>query len=241
MTSVPWTTRSSGAIAEQPSVNARVSKQPRDRDRGDDEGCHDDVPGGLLELVHSERDAEVVRHEQRREGDHDQVVEEQRPAGDEADQVVEGTAGERLGATRLGDCGGALGVRERDQQEDRTGSEEDERRQAERSGDDDPEREVDRRADLAVRDCEQLARAEDPLEAADLARHQRDLASARRRSARHRGRRTARRARTRRRPRPARPSAPEARPRSRRRGPRRRTPLADTRSCGSAATRPVRR
>ena len=46
-------------------------------------------------------------------------------------------------------------------------------RQAERLRGDDPEREVDRRADLGVRDGEQRRRVENPLEAANLAGHQR--------------------------------------------------------------------
>ena len=45
--------------------------------------------------------AEVVRHEERRERDHDQVVEEEHPAGHEAGEVVERAADEGRGAARL--------------------------------------------------------------------------------------------------------------------------------------------
>jgi hypothetical protein len=62
---------------------------------------------------------QVVRHEERGERDHDQVVEEQRPAGEEADEVVEGTAHERGGTARLRDRGRALRVREGDHDEER--------------------------------------------------------------------------------------------------------------------------
>ena len=42
--------------------------------------------------------AEVVREEEHGEGNDDQVVEEQDPAGDEAGQIVERTAGDRRGS-----------------------------------------------------------------------------------------------------------------------------------------------
>src|SRR5438552_1966500 len=39
--------------------------------------------------------AQVMRHRDRRQGDDDDVVDQDRPAGDEADQLVERVAGER--------------------------------------------------------------------------------------------------------------------------------------------------
>src|SRR2546430_15071243 len=78
-----------------------------------------------------ERAGNVVRHEQRRERDHDQVVEEERPARDEADQVVVGDANERRGATGLPDRSGPFRIRQRDDQEERADDEQDERREPE--------------------------------------------------------------------------------------------------------------
>ena len=113
---------------------------------------------------HCMRRAEVVRQEERRERDHDQVVEEERPAGQEAGEVVEGATDEGGGAAGLRDRGRALGVRERDDQEERADDREHLGRQAERVQGDDPEREVDRGGDLAVGDREERGRVEDPLE-----------------------------------------------------------------------------
>ena len=87
-----------------------------------------------------------MRQEERRQRDHDQVVEEKRPARDEADEVVERPPRERLGAARLGDRGRPFRVRERDEEEDDAREEQDERRQPERGRGDDPERDVDRGA-----------------------------------------------------------------------------------------------
>ena len=113
-----WTARSSSATTsagEWSRVRRRAA--PR-RSRAIATTVDDDVPRRVAERVDVERGADVVRQEQRRQRDHDQVVEEERPAGDEADEVVEGTSRERLGAARLGDRGGALRVRERDDEED---------------------------------------------------------------------------------------------------------------------------
>ena len=76
--------------------------------------------------------AEVVRDEQRGQRDHDQVVEEQRPTRDEPDEVVERPPREGLRAAGLGHRGRALGVRERDDEEEQAGEGEDDGRQAER-------------------------------------------------------------------------------------------------------------
>jgi hypothetical protein len=79
-----------------------------------------------------------VRQEQRRERDHDQVVEKQCPAGDEAGEVVVRAAREGLGASGLRDGGGSLGVRERDEEEDEARDGEHDRREPERRSRDDP-------------------------------------------------------------------------------------------------------
>ena len=109
---------------------ARAGSPPITRDRADRD---DDVPRRVAQPVDLERCAEVVRQEQRRERDHDQVVEKQRPARDEADEVVERTSREGLRPTGLRNRGGPFRVRERDEREDDAGEREDERRQAERA------------------------------------------------------------------------------------------------------------
>ena len=53
----------------------------------------DHVPRVAVERVHLQRAREVVRQEERRERDHDQVVEEERPAGHEAGEVVRARGG----------------------------------------------------------------------------------------------------------------------------------------------------
>ena len=103
---------------ERRLVQARAPGEPDDPDHGDRDDARHDVPGRVADAVEPERRADVVRHEERGEGDHDQVVEEERPARDEADEVVEGAPRERLGAADLRDRRGALRVGERDEPED---------------------------------------------------------------------------------------------------------------------------
>ena len=110
---------------------------------------------------------EVVRQEERREGGDDQVVEEERPARDEAGEVVERAPDERRGAAGLAQLGRALGVRQRDDEEEQPGREQDVRREPERPRRDDPEREVDGAGDLAVRDAEEVVRAQAAAEAGE--------------------------------------------------------------------------
>ena len=150
-------------------VEARPADQPQERDRQDHEDGGDDVPRVLRDPDPPDRVAEVVRDEERGERDHDRVVEEQHPARQEAGRVVEGAAGEHRRAAGLGQRGRALGVRERDEEEEQADGEQHPRRQPERVERDDPEREVDRGADLAVGDRgERLARqaADEPWQAA---------------------------------------------------------------------------
>ena len=59
----------------------------------------------------------------------------------------------------------------RDDEEEQPGEEQDVRREPERVPGDDPEREVDRARDLAVRDAEQVGRAEPPLKPRKLTSH----------------------------------------------------------------------
>src|SRR5205823_936718 len=113
-----------------------------------------------------QRARDVVRQEERGQRDHDQVVEEQRPAGEEAEEVVERLAHEGRRAAGLRDRRGALGVRERDEQEERADEEEHDRREPERVQRDDPEGEVDRRRDLSVGDRERRRSVSRPRPAA---------------------------------------------------------------------------
>src|SRR5206468_11242165 len=94
----------------------------------------------------------------------DQVVEEDRPAGDEAAEVVERLADERRRTAGLRDRGRSLRVRHRYEQEEDADAEQHRGRKAERVEGDDPEREVDRGRDFAVGDREERRRVEDPLE-----------------------------------------------------------------------------
>ena len=92
--------------------------EPHDADHRDRRDRDHDVPRPVAQRVRPERRADVVRQEQRRERDHDQVVEEERPPGHEAEQVVVRAPRERLGTAGLRDRSGSLGVRERDEAED---------------------------------------------------------------------------------------------------------------------------
>ena len=140
-----------------------------DRDAGDHPAARDDVPGPVE--LREEGTCDVVRQEERGQGDDDQVVEEQNPARDEAPEVVERDADERRGAARLADRGRSLSVRERDDEEEEAGREQHRRREPERAQGDDSEREVDRGGDLPVGDREQCGSVENPLQPRELPCH----------------------------------------------------------------------
>ena len=124
-----------------------------DDDRGDD-----DFGAFVVEAAPDRH--QVVRHADRRQGDHDQVVEQDRPGGDEGDELVEGVAGEGRGAAALAEHRPALDVGERRQPEEQAGDEEDQRGEAEAALGDDAEREVDREADRRVGGSEEPGHAE---------------------------------------------------------------------------------
>jgi hypothetical protein len=115
--------------------------------------------------------AEVMRKEERGKRADDQVVEEEHPAGDEPGEVVERAPDEGRGAAGLAELGGPLGVRERDDEEEDAGPEQDPGREAERVRCDDPEREVDRGGDLPVGDRDQLAPLQPTAQLRQLAGH----------------------------------------------------------------------
>ena len=83
-------------------------------------------------LQHRPEHGQVVGHEEGRDGDRDDVVEHQCPAGAEADELVEGVAREARGAAGLGKHRRGLGIRPGRRHEEQAGEHEDDRRQAER-------------------------------------------------------------------------------------------------------------
>ena len=87
---------------------------------------------------------QVVRDRDRRRCDHDQVVDQDRPARDEADQLVERVAGEGRRAAPLPEHRAPLDVGERGEREHQPGQQEDHRRQAQPAVGHHADREVDR-------------------------------------------------------------------------------------------------
>ena len=116
-----------------------------------------------------EQPADVVRHEERRDRDRDDVVEHLAPGGEEGPELVERVARERRRAARLGVHRRRLGVRRGGAEEDHAGDDEDDRRQAERERGDEPERVVDRRADVAVGGREERVDPEHALQSVEPA------------------------------------------------------------------------
>src|SRR5215204_5593921 len=126
------------------------------------------LPGEALVKAYVDglpEDRKVVRDEERRDGDRDDVVEHLRPGGPEGDEFVEGVSGEARGAARLGVTDRSLGVAQRCGSEEYPRDHEDNRGQPKREDRRDPEGVVDRRADVAVGGREQRRRPEDALQA----------------------------------------------------------------------------
>ncbi len=101
-----------------------------------------------------------MRRDERGDGDQDQEVEQHRPAGDEAPQLVERVAREDRRPGALLVQRRALDVRHRSQDEEDPGAEEDDGRQAEGVLCDDADREVDRGRQRRPDDREQRRRPE---------------------------------------------------------------------------------
>ncbi len=155
------------------AVEPRAAREPRERDEADDDAADDHVPRMTRDRVDPERDAEVVREEERGERDDDEVVEEEDPAGDEAGEVVERDPHEGGGAAGLADRGRALGIRQRDDEEEHPDHAEHSGGEPEGVERDDAEGEVDRGGDLAVRHRREGRRVERPLQVGKLAGHAR--------------------------------------------------------------------
>ena len=116
--------------------------------------------------------AQVVGHEERRDRDREDVVEAQRPPGDERHELVERVPREARGAAGLGEHRRALGVRLGGQREQAAGEHEHDRREPERVRRDQAERVVDRRAHVAVGGREQTAHPDAAAQSVGLdARH----------------------------------------------------------------------
>ncbi len=131
-----------------------------ERGEADDErGAADDVPRAVAEP--GPEDGQVVGHEEGRDRDRDRVVQHLAPGGDEADELVEGVAGEARGAARLGEHHGRLGVGGGGGGEDQPGDDEGDRGQPEGECGGDAEGVVDRGADVAVGGGEQSPDAVD--------------------------------------------------------------------------------
>ena len=120
---------------------------------------HDQAADHVARRVRQRRPerAQVVGHEERRDRDREDVVEAQRPAGDERHELVERVPREARGTARLGEHRSALGIRLGGEREQPARKHEHDRRQPERVGGDQAERVVDRRAHVAVGGREQTA------------------------------------------------------------------------------------
>ena len=134
----------------------------QEHEENDHERASDDVPRVLAQGAPEDR--EVVRDEERRDGDRDDVVEHLRPGRAERNELVECVAGEARGAAGLGIANGALRIRRGSSGEDEPADEKDERRQSERDSGDQPERVVDRGADVAVSSREERRSPEHAFE-----------------------------------------------------------------------------
>ena len=143
------------ALADLPGEAGDVDA----RREHDHRGRHGDLRPPVREAVPDR--AQVVRHRDRRQRDDDDVVDQDRPAGDEADQLVERVARERRRSAPLEEHRAALEVAERGEHEQQARGQEDQRRQPEPALGDHADREVEREADRRVGDGEQPRHAED--------------------------------------------------------------------------------
>ena len=120
---------------------------------------HDQATDHVARRVRQRRPerAQVVRHEEGRDRDREDVVEAERPPGDERHELVERVPREARGAARLGEHRRSLGVRLGGEREQPPREHEHDRREPERVGRHQAERVVDRRTHVAVGGREQTA------------------------------------------------------------------------------------
>ena len=112
-----------------------------------------------------EQAADVVGHEERRDGDRGDVGEHLRPRGEERPELVERAPREARRAAGLRVHRRRLGVGGRGAEEEEPRDDEDDRGQAQRERGDEAERVVDRRPDVAVGRREQRVGPEHPFKA----------------------------------------------------------------------------
>jgi hypothetical protein len=162
----------------QEDVEVRRLLDPDDVQK-DEEDDHDHTADDVPRIVPQRlpEDREVVRHEERRDGDRDYVVEHLRPRGREGHELVEGVACEGGRPARLGEPHRPFRVGGRRRREDQAADDEDERREPQRDPGDQAEGVVDRGADVPVGGREERRRAEDALEPllSTSPRHERTL------------------------------------------------------------------
>ena len=158
-TRTTWVARSATARIRFSFADSSVPRMLISAEGDDQHRAADDVAGAVAEP--GPEDGQVVGHEEGRDRDRDRVVEHLPPGGDEADQLVEGVAGEAGGAAGLGEHHRRLGVGGGGGGEDQAGDDEGDRGQAEGERGGDAERVVDRGADVAVGGGEQRSDAVD--------------------------------------------------------------------------------
>jgi hypothetical protein len=140
----------------------------QDRQQDDDGDAEEDVPGRMAQRV-PEEPSDVVRHEVRRDGDRDRVVEHLRPGREERPELVERVAREARRPAGLGVHRCGLGVGRSRQVEDDAGDDEHHRGEAQREARHQPEGVVDRGPDVAVGRREEGVDAQDALEPVEAA------------------------------------------------------------------------
>ncbi len=114
---------------------------------------------------------QVVRNRKDRQGDHDQVVEQDHPARDEGDQLVERMARKRGGPAPLAQHRPTLEVCEHGQHEEQPGGEEDQGGETETALGHHPEGEVDRKPDRGIGDDQQPERTGTGIFAGEVHRY----------------------------------------------------------------------
>ncbi len=151
-----------GGDRDEPALApvAREADEVDDGDDGDHAERHEHLRRSVRELARDR--PEVVRDGDRGQRDHDHVVDEDRPPGDEGGELVEGVTSERVGAAALVEHRAALDVGHRRQHVDEARDREDHRRHPEAVVGHHPERVVDRERDRRMGDRPEPGHAQEP-------------------------------------------------------------------------------